>query len=114
MVEKEIEAENTTEDNLPKLDLKFKEGQTIKVNLNIAKKSSSKPKASKTQGTGILLPPPGASSKTTPSVATASKNSFEDDLDFGLAKLSVEPETKTSSTQDKTQDKDASSGWAQF
>ena len=111
-MEKEIEAENTTEDNLPKLDLKFKEGQTIKVNLNIAKKSSSKPKASKTQGTGILLPPPpGASSKTTPSAGTASKNSFEDDLDFGLAKLSVEPETKTSSS---TQDKDAPSGWAQF
>ena len=36
-MEKEVEAAKaTTDDSLPKLDLKFKEGQTIKVNLNIA------------------------------------------------------------------------------
>lgn len=36
MIEKEDEAEKeTADDSAPKLDLKFKEGQTIKVNLNI-------------------------------------------------------------------------------
>lgn len=36
-IEKEDEAEKETADeSAPKLDLKFKEGQTIKVNLNIA------------------------------------------------------------------------------
>lgn len=37
IIEKEDEAEKeTADDSQPKLDLKFKEGQTIKVNLNIA------------------------------------------------------------------------------
>ena len=35
-MEKDIESTDSKEDTQPKLDLKFKEGQTIKVNLNIS------------------------------------------------------------------------------
>nr|XP_027194781.1 NECAP-like protein CG9132 [Dermatophagoides pteronyssinus] len=56
------------EDNGPQLDLKFKEGETIKVNLNIGNKiGSAKPrpkssnKAGDAGGFGILLPPPPGS-----------------------------------------------------
>jgi len=42
----------------PQLDLAFKAGQTIKVNINIPK--SDKPKARGKTGGGLLPPPPGA------------------------------------------------------
>ncbi|CAH1397282.1 unnamed protein product [Nezara viridula] len=46
----------------PELDLKFKEGETIKINMKITKKdgseASAKPK-SKPSGGGLLPPPPG-------------------------------------------------------
>ncbi|KAM7287680.1 putative adaptin ear-binding coat-associated protein [Ixodes scapularis] len=53
-----------TDPDQPQLDLSFKEGQTIKINMNIGKKSSSgkpKPKPSLvgTGGLGLLPPPPG-------------------------------------------------------
>jgi len=53
------EDEILKEDNTPKpqLDLAFKEGQTIKVNINIPKSEKTKVK-SKGGATGMLLPPP--------------------------------------------------------
>jgi len=53
------------DDDTPKIDLSLKEGQTIKVNLNIGKKSSStsRPKPKSTGSMGILLPPPPGISK---------------------------------------------------
>ncbi|KAF7493229.1 Adaptin ear-binding coat-associated protein 1 [Sarcoptes scabiei] len=53
----------------PKLDLSFKEGETINVKLNILSKSKPRPKSNKDVGSnqkGILLPPPpGPSLKST-------------------------------------------------
>ena len=50
---------NNQEDTSPKpqLDLAFKEGQTIKVNINIPKSDKAKAR-SKAGATGLLLPPP--------------------------------------------------------
>lgn len=67
VVQKEEENEkqqNEPEDNQPKLDLGFKEGQTIKVNLNIARKSGSGNASNRQRvkpiggSAGVLLPPP--------------------------------------------------------
>ncbi|XP_046917438.2 uncharacterized protein LOC124497803 [Dermatophagoides farinae] len=91
------------EDCGPKLDLKFKEGETIKVNLNIGNKiGSSKPRPPKSSsktasGGGILLPPPPgskmisstnqSSSSSTKTITTidhlesSSKSNLLDDLD---------------------------------
>uniref|UniRef100_A0A1B6ELB5 NECAP PHear domain-containing protein n=1 Tax=Cuerna arida TaxID=1464854 RepID=A0A1B6ELB5_9HEMI len=61
-VKKSEEIEKEKEDPKPELDLRFKEGETIKINMKITKKDgsevSSKPKARPTSG-GILPPPPG-------------------------------------------------------
>jgi hypothetical protein len=74
--QEEIEKSGGVDDTTPKLDLGFKEGQTIKVNLNIKKNSSGK---AKPKGTGILLPPPGSSGgiKLPPPSTSASKPSYE-------------------------------------
>jgi len=53
--EDEILKEDTT--SKPQLDLAFKEGQTIKVNINIPKSEKTKAR-SKGGATGMLLPPP--------------------------------------------------------
>ncbi|XP_015792068.1 NECAP-like protein CG9132 [Tetranychus urticae] len=58
-----LEQEDAAADSQPKLDLKFKEGETIKVNLNISKKHGAGNKLkNKVSGgpIGILPPPPGA------------------------------------------------------
>ncbi|XP_053546235.1 adaptin ear-binding coat-associated protein 2 [Bombina bombina] len=47
----------------PKLDLGFKEGQTIKINIaNIKKKEGAKPRIASTGGLSLLPPPPGGKS----------------------------------------------------
>lgn len=56
------EAEIAKEDQAParpQLDLAFKEGQTIKVNINIPKSDKARSRAP-ARGGGALLPPPGA------------------------------------------------------
>uniref|UniRef100_T1JKH1 NECAP PHear domain-containing protein n=1 Tax=Strigamia maritima TaxID=126957 RepID=T1JKH1_STRMM len=75
--------EEEKDDTKPRLDLSFKEGQTIKINMNIGQKSSTnrpKPKASTGGGFGILPPPPGSSIKIAPPSA---KNTFP--VDSGSA-----------------------------
>ena len=72
------------EDNTPKIDLSLKEGQTIKVNLNLGKKSATKPKSKGNQSNtmGILLPPPPSSSSTTikQQQQTITNDEFNDSL----------------------------------
>jgi len=59
-VTREVEISKEDESCKPQLDLAFKAGQTIKVNINIPKsdKAKSRPKT----GMGLLPPPPGPSS----------------------------------------------------
>lgn len=64
-VKKEKQA--TSEPDAPQLDLSFKEGETIKINMKITKKDgsevSSRPKPKSGGGLGLLPPPPGGSSR---------------------------------------------------
>ncbi|EDM01977.1 rCG30327 [Rattus norvegicus] len=60
--ETEISKESQEMDSRPKLDLGFKEGQTIKLsigNITAKKGGTSKPRASGTGGLSLLPPPPG-------------------------------------------------------
>ncbi|XP_050022836.1 NECAP-like protein CG9132 isoform X1 [Dermacentor andersoni] len=61
-LEKSEELEKgATDPSQPHLDLSFKEGQTIKINMNIGQKSGSgksRPRAA-ASGSGLLPPPPG-------------------------------------------------------
>jgi hypothetical protein len=81
------------------------------VNLNISKKSNSRPKPAKPCGTGILLPPPPSGTVKPIPTATSSKEAALDDLDFGLANLSVDSKLQPESSSNQ---ENASSGWAQF
>jgi len=56
-VKKEVEIQKEDTSPKPQLDLAFKEGQTIKVNINIPKSDKAKAR-SKAGATGLLLPPP--------------------------------------------------------
>eukprot|EP00092_Neocalanus_flemingeri_P008752 GFUD01009425.1.p1 GENE.GFUD01009425.1~~GFUD01009425.1.p1 ORF type:complete len:295 (-),score=90.18 GFUD01009425.1:259-1089(-) len=63
------------EDNTPKvqLDLAFKEGQTIKVNINIPKSEKIKARG-KGGATGMLLPPPPGGMGAKPALANDNNN----------------------------------------
>jgi len=65
-VRKEVEIAKEPVSSVPKLDLAFKAGQTIKVNINMNKDNdnnkASKPKARSALPGGSLLPPPPSSS----------------------------------------------------
>jgi len=65
--EKEIAKEDVS--SKPQLDLAFKEGQTIKVNINIPKSDKSRPRAK--GGAGLLPPPPGGVGAIKPPPAAA-------------------------------------------
>jgi len=56
-VKKEDEILKEDETSKPQLDLAFKEGQTIKVNINIPKSDKAKARSKGSAG-GLLLPPP--------------------------------------------------------
>ncbi|PSN34158.1 NECAP-like protein [Blattella germanica] len=62
-LKKSEEIEKEKEEPKQELDLRFKEGETIKINMKITKKDGSevtgKPKARPAGGSGILPPPPG-------------------------------------------------------
>ncbi|XP_069123427.1 adaptin ear-binding coat-associated protein 1-like isoform X2 [Argopecten irradians] len=61
--EEEAKASSTEFDKGPKLDLGFKDGQTIKINIGTKKSDSSntkaRPRGNAAGGMGILPPPPG-------------------------------------------------------
>jgi len=61
-VTRDDEISKEDESSKPQLDLAFKAGETIKVNINIPK--SDKTKARPKTGGGLLPPPPGAGSAT--------------------------------------------------
>merc|ERR1712130_822147 len=70
-VTKEAEIAKEDVSSKPQLDLAFKEGQTIKVNINIPKSDKSRSRGK--GGGGILPPPPGVSAiKAPPSAPGAS------------------------------------------
>ncbi|XP_076065538.1 NECAP-like protein CG9132 isoform X2 [Oratosquilla oratoria] len=81
-VKKEEEAEKQKEEGKPSLDLGFKEGQTIKINMKITKKegqegSTSRPKpksGAPLSGVGILPPPPGGVKLAPPPASGAASN----------------------------------------
>ncbi|XP_070506234.1 NECAP-like protein CG9132 [Chironomus tepperi] len=88
----------------PQLDLSFKEGETIKINMKITKKDGSEVSsrtAKKGAGLGILPPPP----KTEKS-PTASNNDYGD---FVQATA-----TSSSNPQQQQQQQSSNSNWVQF
>lgn len=77
-LKKEDEISKEEEKPFPSLDLGFKSGQTIKVNINIPKGEKTRPKkGGGALGGGLLPPPPGGVTKT-PSATplTASQDSL--------------------------------------
>ncbi|KAK2727787.1 hypothetical protein QYM36_008321 [Artemia franciscana] len=82
------------QDLQPKLDLGFKDGQTIKINMNIAKKegTSDSPSRARTKpvGTGFLPPPPSVGSRiqsSTKAIRTSPDESslFDVGVDNGVS-----------------------------
>uniref|UniRef100_H3CFP1 Adaptin ear-binding coat-associated protein 1 n=1 Tax=Tetraodon nigroviridis TaxID=99883 RepID=H3CFP1_TETNG len=73
-VKQEIEISKTAQlgDSGPKLDLGFKEGQTI--TLNIGGKKRDKPRPQSAGGFGLLPPPPGGRIAPPPSTASSNHN----------------------------------------
>ena len=63
--QEQASSQDQEDENAPKIDLSLKEGQTIKVNLNIGRKSGTARPKPKTAGSsmGVLLPPPPSCSK---------------------------------------------------
>ncbi|KAK7027501.1 Adaptin ear-binding coat-associated protein 1 [Halocaridina rubra] len=99
-VKKEEEAEKEKEEGRAPLDLGFKDGQTIKINMKITKKEGQegvtnrpKPKAGAAGGLGLLPPPPGGvklapppgSANTSPSPSGPSPPPSNVDFLGGLA-----------------------------
>ncbi|KAL6032301.1 hypothetical protein STEG23_013527, partial [Scotinomys teguina] len=75
--ETEISKESQEMDNRPKLDLGFKEGQTIKLsigNITTKKGGASKPRATGTGGLSLLPPPPGGKVTIPPPSSVAISN----------------------------------------
>jgi hypothetical protein len=60
--ETSAEGPSSSAPSKPSLDLAFKEGQTIRVNLNIDRKKEKPAARSGGAGLGLLPPPPGAPS----------------------------------------------------
>ena len=67
-VKKEEQISKENKEPQPQLDLAFKEGQTIKVNINIPKSDKARPaKGRPAGGLGMLPPPPAGGIKPPPS-----------------------------------------------
>ncbi|KAI1301789.1 Adaptin ear-binding coat-associated protein 1 [Halotydeus destructor] len=111
--------------NVPKLDLKFKEGQTIKVNLNLGKKTSRpKPKGT----SGILPPPPGGGAIKIPAPGASLANPSQPPTDEVTSKIGIasdlladfdgltvgESKSENSQSTSESLPSSAGTGWAQF
>lgn len=74
-------AKNPPLEDEKKLDLSFKEGQTIKINIGKKTETSSverqKPRSTNSGGMGILLPPPPRSKQAQQQSTAASSSSSE-------------------------------------
>ncbi|UYV62406.1 NECAP1 [Cordylochernes scorpioides] len=95
----ELEQEAAEQDSKPQLDLRLKEGQTITINMNIAKKAASggggRQRGVKSSGTGLLPPPPGSNKLQGPPAAapkvTPPASTDNNSLLLDLGGLSLEP-----------------------
>ncbi|CAH2318440.1 adaptin ear-binding coat-associated 2 [Pelobates cultripes] len=111
----------------PKLDLGFKEGQTIKINIaNMKKKDGTKPRPPSSSGPSLLPPPPGGKIQAFGSIPAqhsdpqpASNTESGQSLDLGAASFWTEPAGSSDSWGDFTKAAGApagqqSTGWVQF
>ncbi|KAJ8360728.1 hypothetical protein SKAU_G00172530 [Synaphobranchus kaupii] len=126
--EGELAKQEANQDAAPKLDLGFKEGQTIKINIgNIKKKDPPAAGAAKSRsmGSGLLPPPPGAKSGgvTPPPVANQSVPPTQPNtasvFDFGSPTPAAQPSLDmwgdfTTASDSSSKDTDKDSGWVQF
>ncbi|MEQ2303972.1 hypothetical protein AMECASPLE_022235, partial [Ameca splendens] len=71
--ESEISKSNQLGDSGPKLDLGFKEGQTIRLNIGQGKRRD-KPRPQGSAGVGLLPPPPGGKIAPPPSSGSSNHN----------------------------------------
>ncbi|XP_073457609.1 adaptin ear-binding coat-associated protein 2 [Aquarana catesbeiana] len=102
----------------PKLDLGFKEGQTIKINIaNIKKKEgpAAKPRPL-SAGPSLLPPPPGSK---TPTQHSTPQPAADTGMLFDLGGFSSEPAASTDTwgdftTASSSNNSQSSSGWVQF
>lgn len=62
----------------PRLDLSFKEGQTIKINMKIGKKDGDGPTKAKAKSLGGLPPPPGSIRLPTPASVMSASNDLSE------------------------------------
>ncbi|KAL1463746.1 hypothetical protein WDU94_015471 [Cyamophila willieti] len=124
-LKKTEEIEKEKEEPKQELDLKFKEGETIKINMKITKKDGadgqSKAKARPTSTGGLLPPPPGAGmSKISPPPAPSQNSSPIHQVnanannwgDFASAAPASQQSPRTSS--DPPQSSNSNPNWVQF
>ncbi|TRY55736.1 hypothetical protein DNTS_010301 [Danionella cerebrum] len=117
--ESDLVHQDSTLDSGPKLDLGFKEGQTIKINIGESGEAAAKSRAAAgallppppTTKSGVLLPPPNTQMMTNPSITGTL-------FDFGdTAPVSAPPTQElwgefTAAGSGSAQD--SRSGWVQF
>ncbi|KAK9685629.1 Protein of unknown function (DUF1681), partial [Popillia japonica] len=116
---KNKEKQITNEPNQPELDLKFKEGETIKINMKITKKDGTdtttpKGKLRTAGGLGLLPPPPGSTNRlpappgsspaSSPAHVPKSNTSNDSWTEFTSAPTKVPPQASPSSN----------TNWVQF
>ncbi|XP_051549211.1 adaptin ear-binding coat-associated protein 2 [Myxocyprinus asiaticus] len=127
--ESEFARQEANQDPGPKLDLGFKEGQTIKINIGNIKKKESGGAKSRAVGGGLLPPPPGVKSggllppPAAPATTAVCPTSTGTLLDFGgpapvSAPIAAPPSQDlwgdfTAAGSGSSQDA-AQTGWVQF
>ncbi|XP_048879322.1 adaptin ear-binding coat-associated protein 2 [Brienomyrus brachyistius] len=129
--ESELAKQEADQSTAPRLDLGFKEGQTIKINIgNIKKKDNPPAGASKARpaGAGLLPPPPGAKGGAfvpppgAPNPASSAQPPSAALLDFGESPGNAKPSadlwgdftTAASSSGSGGSNDAVQSGWVQF
>ncbi|KAJ8258843.1 hypothetical protein COCON_G00178550 [Conger conger] len=124
--EGELAKQEASQSTAPKLDLGFKEGQTIKINIgNIKKKDTPTAGAkSRPSGSGLLPPPPGArgGSVIPPPVASQPAPPTQPNaaavLDFGDSTPAAQPGLDAwgdfTTASPSSSNEAANSGWVQF
>ncbi|KAI2647875.1 Adaptin ear-binding coat-associated protein 2 [Labeo rohita] len=125
--ESELARQEAAQVSGPKLDLGFKEGQTIKINIGNMKKKDSSGAAAKSRPTGSLLPPPpGVKSaalvapptaqQTTPAApsSTGTLLDFEDSAPVAAPPSQDMWGDFTAAGSGSVSAQDSRSGWVQF
>lgn len=120
----ELAKQEASQSTVPKLDLGFKEGQTIKISIGNIKKKESGGAKSRPMGGGLLPPPPGAKAGgfQAPSGSQAPAQAMQPNtnpvLDFGSPAPAIQPTPDIwgdFTAAGSSSSKDApTSGWVQF